>query len=171
MARGFTIRLGALLGDDPRDYAEFVRSGLRSLIIANVWAYRHDPTLPSVYDAGCVYRREAPGNEQFCDVRTVLERGFGDCEDLACGVASWRIVRTGELARPQITWTRLPTGRYLYHITVLRADGTTEDPSRELGMGNEPGEYVPRGAFYVYQLFPGRSGLVPPPVPIERVSA
>jgi hypothetical protein len=171
--RGFTIRLEtAGFGKDPEEYAEFVRNGLRNLIMANTWAYRHDLTLPSVYAAGVEYRREPPGHEQFCDVTAVLSRGFGDCEDLACAVAAWRVVRTGENARPNITWKPLSPRHWLYHITVLRGDGSREDPSLALGMGNEPGEWRQRGRMWVYELFSGRRGVVPPSVPvIERFAA
>lgn len=170
--RGFTIRLETSgFGDDPQQYAEFVRNGLRDLTMANLWSYRHDPKLPSVYDAGIVYRREPRGYEQFCDVLTVLRRGWGDCEDLACAVAAWRVVRTGELARPRITWKPLGGGHWLYHIRVNRADGSVEDPSAALGMRDEPGEWVQRDGFWKYELFPGRDGVVPDPLPVvERIA-
>lgn len=170
--RGFSIRLETQgFGREPAEMAEFVRNGLANLIMANRWAYRHDSSLPSIYQAGVVYRREPPGHEQFCDVARVLRRGHGDCEDLSCAVAAWRVERTGELCKPRITWKPLDASgrRWLYHITVSRADGSVEDPSRELGMNHEPGEWVQRGKMWVYELFPGRSGLVPEPAPvIER---
>lgn len=171
---GFTIRLEtAGFGRDPRTYAEFVRNGLENLIMANTWAYRNNPSLPSVYDAGVVYRREPRGHEQFADISTVLRRGHGDCEDLATAVAAWRVVRTGEAARPDLRWTPLnDRGAWLYHITVARADGSEEDPSKLLGMGKEPGRWVQRGKLWVYELFPGRTGFVPAPLPvIERNAA
>lgn len=171
--RGIAIHLETEgFGRDPRAYASFIRNALRSLIMVNVYAYENDPTLPSIYEAGAVYRREPPGYEQFCDVSTVLRRGYFDCEDGACAVAAWRIVRTGELARPCITWKPLSAIHHLYHITVLRANGTREDPSKLCGMGNEPGEYVQRGPLWVYELFSGRRGFVPPSVPVlERHAA
>lgn len=173
MSRGFTIRLEATgFGRDPRYYAEFVRNGLRNLTMANVWAYEQNPRLPSVYDAGVEYRREPPGNEQFKDVVSVLRDGHGDCEDLACAVAAWRVVRRGELAQPNVNWKPLGPRNWLYHITVQRPGLPDEDPSKLLGMGNEPGEYVQRGRLWVYELFPGRRGVVPKPVPVvERKSA
>jgi len=164
--RGFTIRLETPgFGSDPEQYSEFVRNGLRDLTMANVWAYEHDPHLASLKEAGVEYRREPPGNEQFKDVVAVLRDGYGDCEDLACAQAAWRTVRTGELCSPFITWKALGAGRWLYHITVLRADGTREDPSRELGMNHEPGEWKLRGALWVYEMLPGRHGVTPKPVP------
>ena len=118
--RGFTIRLEAPgFGRNPAAFAEFVRNGLRNLTMANLYAYRSDPLLPSVYEAGVVYRREPPGNEQFKDVHAVLQDGHGDCEDLACAVAAFRTVRTGEACTPTITWKPLGPNGWLYHITVL----------------------------------------------------
>jgi len=171
--RGIAIHLETGgFGSDPRVYAQFVRNALRDLIMVNVFAYQSDPTLPSIYDAGLVYRREPPGYEQFCDVATILRRGWFDCEDGSCAVASWRVVRTGELARPCITWKALSPSHWLYHITVLRADGSREDPSALRGMRDEPGEWVRRGQLWVYELFSGRRGFVPEPVPvIERLAA
>lgn len=166
--RGFTIRLESPgFGSDPTAYAEFVRNGLRNLTMANLYAYRSDPLLPGVYDAGVEYRREPPGNEQFKDVVAVLRDKHGDCEDLACAVAAWRTIRTGELCSPTVTWKPLGPGRWLYHITVMRADGTREDPSRQLGMNHEPGEWTREGNLWVYKMFPGRHGVTPKPVPVR----
>lgn len=170
--RGFTIRLETPgFGSDPAAYAEFVRNGLRDLTMANLYAYRSDPLLPGVYEAGVEYRREPPGNEQFKDVVAVLRDKHGDCEDLACAVAAWRTVRTGELCSPQITWKPMGPGRWLYHITVCRADGSREDPSAKLGMNHEPGEWQRQGSLWVYKLFAGRTGVVPQPVPFRTKEA
>ena len=168
MSKGFQIRLDTPgFGKNPDEYSEFVRNGLRDLTMANLFAYRNAPHLPSIAEAGVQYRREPPGHEQFKDVHAVLNDGFGDCEDLACAQAAWRTVRTGELCSPFITWKPYGSG-FLYHITVLRADGTREDPSRDRGMGNEPGQWVQRGALIRYELFEGRTGVIPPPVPALR---
>ena len=166
--RGFTIRLDTPgFGSDPAAYAEFVRNGLRNLSMANRHAYQSDPFLPGVYDAGVEYRREPPGNEQFKDVVAVLNDKHGDCEDLSCAVAAWRTVRTGELCSPTVTWKPLGNRRWLYHITVMRADGTREDPSKLLGMNREPGEWTQVGAMWVYKMFPGRHGVAPKSVPVR----
>lgn len=165
--RGFTIRLEAPgFGRDPAAFAEFVRNGLRNLTMANLYAYRSDPSLPCIYDAGVEYRREPPGNEQFKDVVSVLRDKHGDCEDLSCAQAAYRTVRTGELCTPVVTWKPAGNG-WLYHITVMRADGTREDPSRKLGMNHEPGEWRQEGALWVYRMFPGRTGVRPQPVPVR----
>jgi hypothetical protein len=47
-------------------------------------------------------------------------------------------VRTGENAKPFISWQIINSAKYgnftLYHIRVKRADGSIEDPSKILGM-------------------------------------
>lgn len=167
--RGFAVHLETPgLGEQPRSVARIVNEGLQDLITVNSLAYERDPKLPGIYEAGVVYRREAPGHEQFCDVHAVLNRGYGDCEDLSAAVVSWRRVRLGEFARPRVTWKRMSAGRWLFHITVLRGDGkTVEDPSALLGMRDEPGDWRLRGALWIYELKPGRRGVVPRPVPIH----
>jgi hypothetical protein len=61
-----------------------------------------------------------------------------NCEDLACYRVAELRVRTGEPAKPRVTSRIIPSPKYgnftLYHITVLRADGSVEDPSAILGM-------------------------------------
>lgn len=166
--KGFSIRLESPgFGSDPEQYAEFVRNGLRNLIMANEYAYRSDPLLPGIYAAGVEYRREPPGYEQFKDVVAVLHDGYGDCEDLACAQAAYRTIRTGEKCSPLVTWQQRAPGQWLYHITVLRADGTREDPSRLLGMNHEPGEYRQRGGLWKYDFFEGRTGVRPASVPVR----
>ena len=170
--KGFDIRLDTPgFGSNPAQYAEFVRNGLRDLTMANLYAYHSDPLLPGPYEAGVEYRREPPGNEQFKDVCAVLNDGYGDCEDLACAVAAWRTVRNGELCTPFITWQSSGPNHWQYHITVLRADGTREDPSRETGMNREPGAWVIDGALWRYKMFPGRQGVTPKPVPVRTKEA
>jgi hypothetical protein len=96
---------------------------------------------PPLYQSGVVYVPEPPGREHWQDVPTTLERGKGDCEDLA----SWRIAELrvkGERAIPWVTWRRVGDG-LRFHALVKRADGTIEDPSARLGM-YEWSEYLAR---------------------------
>lgn len=170
-----TIHSGARgFGRDPAAYAEFVRQAVETLITVNEWAYRQNPSLPDLYAAGLVYRREAPGWESFEDALSILDKGHFDCEDGAAMRVAWLRIRQNEPAHARITWQpKDPEGRaYLYHVTVRRASGAVEDPSRDRGMGNEPGEWVRRSNLWVYTLYPGRTGLVPAPRPvIERFAA
>ena len=61
-----------------------------------------------------------------------------NCEDLACYRVAELRVRAGESCKPYITWQMVNSRKYgtftLYHIRVLRKDGSIEDPSKILGM-------------------------------------
>jgi hypothetical protein len=101
--------------------------------IDRLWLRTH-PKTPRLYQSGVVYRAEPIGREDWRDISAVLHYGNGDCEDLAC----WRAAELRELdgidARPTYRW-RQRDGIRVYHILVKLPDGTTEDPSRKLGMG------------------------------------
>lgn len=85
--------------------------------------------LPSLYRAGIRYRPEptrGKGVEYFDDPWTVLARGNGDCDDLVV----WRageLLAAGEPASIICQW-KPPR----YHVAVRRADGSAEDPSKNL---------------------------------------
>lgn len=129
-----------LFGDDAsRARSEVVlRLFLEALTAANVAYLQSHPDAPTVYGSGVRYRTEkpkvkgAPIPEEWLTVPYIVQRGWGDCEDLAC----WRcaeLLLTGVKATPAFTFRRV--GRYsVYHIFVRLPDGSTEDPSRRLGM-------------------------------------
>lgn len=72
--------------------------------------------------------------EEFAAIPAIIERGWGDCDDLS----PWRCAELrerGEPAKIRIQWKRNPSnGQKLFHIVVRRADGSIEDPSLLLGM-------------------------------------
>jgi hypothetical protein len=83
--------------------------------------------LPKLYSSGGIYQR-APAraggsSEEWQTPAVTLASGRGDCEDLA----TWRAAETGGRAVP----VRVRSG---WHIIVINRDGSTEDPSRRLGM-------------------------------------
>jgi hypothetical protein len=100
------------------------------------------PQTPPLYRSGVRYEptydeRAVPGLDDWQDVAECLDRGTGTCADLV----AWRVaelrVRHRERARVRITVheSRTPRGTHAtYHITLWRADGRVEDPSRLLGM-------------------------------------
>lgn len=76
------------------------------------------------------------GCEVFRDIPSILEKGQVDCDNLAC----WRVAELrcqGVEAVPYIIWREGPRGT-TYHALLRHPDGTSEDPSRILGMGEEP---------------------------------
>lgn len=109
---------------------------LQGLVGINRTWFEQYPATPHLYDTEVVYRPER-SSEVWFDIPSILKRGHGDCEDLAC----WRVAELntwGIRARPYIKWRKMPSGRMVYHAAVLRPDGKIEDPSRALGMGGHP---------------------------------
>lgn len=89
---------------------------------------------PPLYRAGVRYVGEPDGDEHWRSIPVVLSLGHADCKSLA----AWRVAelrQTGERARCRFSSKRTTTGR-LWHIFVVRADGSEEDPSRILGMSD-----------------------------------
>lgn len=101
--------------------------------------------VPPLYRAGVRYMEEplnilklggspAERVEDFALIPAIIERGWGDCDDLA----PWRCAelrKHGEHAKIRIQWKRHPqSGAKIYHVLVRRGDGSIEDPSLKLGM-------------------------------------
>jgi hypothetical protein len=127
----FQLRAFERLSDERRIRA--LERLLEALCDVNAeWLIEH-PEAPWLYRSGVRYESEPPGRDDWQDIPETLVRLGGDCEDLAC----WRIaelrVRVGEPVRPIVKRT-LYGPRTVYHVAVVRADGSLEDPSRLLGM-------------------------------------
>lgn len=107
---------------------------LDALIHANVCWLRRNPGAPLVYSAGVPYTAEPPGRDNWQDIPRTLRLKEGDCEDLAAArVAELRVRFNEPAARPNVIYKQM--GRFtLFHIQVVRADGSVEDPSKHLGM-------------------------------------
>lgn len=91
---------------------------------------------PPLYAAGVRYKREP--RDVWRHAGDVLKSRWGDCEDLA----AWRAAElraSGEDPRAFVAVYQ--SGPKRYHAIVGRGDGTTEDPSRRLGM--QPGGKSP----------------------------
>ncbi|UJR87308.1 MULTISPECIES: hypothetical protein [Sandaracinus] len=120
-----------------------LRAMLMALSAINTLYLREYPQTPSLYESGVVYRAEPLPQERWQALPSLIEQGFGDCEDLSCGRVGDLVVREGIQARPDFRFTRFneqghvdDRGRFsLYHIVVRRPDGSIEDPSALLGMG------------------------------------
>jgi hypothetical protein len=105
---------------------------LNRLVDLNRWLYR-TRDLPGLYESGVRYHREkqVPGRkpvERWLAVDALYQAGTGDCEDLAAARVGW-LRNKGEPAK-----IRLTRKGKLWHVTVRRANGEVEDPSRRLGM-------------------------------------
>jgi len=121
----------------PVSAAAFAAS-IEGLVKLNLHILRGDGKFPPLYDSGVVYKREPA--DVWRDIRTVYKSGWGDCEDLAAiRVAQLRFTGEDEQAHVAV----YQSGARKYHAIVARSDGTTEDPSRRLGM--LPGGRSPYG--------------------------
>lgn len=110
--------------------------------INQIWLHFH-PNTPNIEDTDVRYHVEEETDDHFaeewCDIPTILRQGWGDCDDLACAlVAEYRCGRHGPPveADPLIKW-KFDGRRFVYHMLVCFPDGSTRDPSKELGMGDE----------------------------------
>lgn len=120
---------------------------------------------------GAKWKPEPPGDEHFDLAPTILQRGWGDCDDWApYEAASLRVTGVDPGARAVVR----RSGPKRWHAVVLRSSGQIDDPSRWAGMGKggRPGvhgmapELAPR---YVASVSPLQPGLVAPRVAINLV--
>lgn len=120
--------------DEDRDLSErALVHALEVLTLADEAYLRRNPGTPDLYRAGVRYQAEPIPQEQWKAIPYVLRDKHGDCEDLAAWrVASYRV--RGIAARPTFIWRKVGQVK-IYHILVELPNGTIEDPSRILGMG------------------------------------
>ncbi len=116
---------------------------LEALAWSNVAYLRAHPDTPRFFDAvGLRYLQDPPGREWWKGVERCLGTGVADCKSLA----AWRVAEcrlyAGEdgkqgkgLCRFELRRYEVGGGRVTYHVTLIRGDDTTEDPSSVLGMG------------------------------------
>lgn len=117
----------------PETMAYLISSWVESLARTNLVYLQLYPDTVPLYDSYVYYQQEPPGLEDFFDIPTLLEQGYGDCEDLA----AWRIAEywfTGNYASPLVTWTEYDNGDIEFHVQVHTPQGI-EDPSWVKGMG------------------------------------
>lgn len=122
----------------PAERALLFRALLEPVIFQNRLLVRRG-LVPRLYESRVRYREEpwqGRGLEEFAPANIVMQRGWGDCDDLA----AWRAAElreAGDLrAGVKIYWRLDPQGNArLYHAETRHGDGRVEDPSRLLGMG------------------------------------
>jgi hypothetical protein len=102
------------------------------------------PTDLQLIRRGAIWKPEPPGDEHFDHAKEIEERGWGDCDDWA-PLRAGRLRATGE--DPGARAVVKKSGHKRWHATVLRSDGSEDDPSIDAGMP-APGRSVGiRGAF------------------------
>ena len=84
-----------------------------------------------LYEAGIQYRREPLGREGWQSAHQTMLRGDGDCEDLV----AWRVAELWILGESGASPRCYAPRQGLIHCVVRRANGSSEDPSKILGMG------------------------------------
>lgn len=126
-------------GADPALDAERLRLSVEVLAAANEVLFRRHPATPGVYESRVFYYRPEPADEDddFDDWAVVLERGYGDCEDLVAARIAELRVRHGVAARAGFDRRMVQTAKgpqERIHTWVLHPDGSREDIARALGM-------------------------------------
>jgi hypothetical protein len=119
--------------EPPSLTGEYLQALLDCLVQIDIIYLRQHPETPPLYEAGVRYRREPLGAERWRAIPHVIAARAGDCEDLGSWLTAQYIL-AGETSCRAISKGRKTARGWLYHILVLRADGTIEDPSRVLGM-------------------------------------
>lgn len=107
---------------------------LAALTALNEQFIREHPQVPHLYASGIRYQREGKTKsgrqkEKWLTYPLMLLLKHADCEDLSAALAAfYRVqgIKAVAVARESSIG---------YHIVVQLPDGTIEDPSRKLGMG------------------------------------
>lgn len=131
------IRLGVDPGIDLDTMGEAIDAALEASTVSQVPLIENGK-VPDIRDAihkGKVkWRPEPPGDEHFDDAKTVLSRGWGDCDDLAPWLAA-SLRASGE--DPNARAFVYQSGPKRWHAVVESGDGRVLDPSRWAGMGGK----------------------------------
>jgi hypothetical protein len=130
------IRLAVPDELDDHDRKEALDAALEAVTIANKGLYRKGvmPRISGLIKSGAVkWKPEPPGDEHFDLASTVIQRGWGDCDDLA---PAWAGQLRASGTDPQARAFVRRSGPTRWHALVRRGDGTIEDPSRHAGMGH-----------------------------------
>lgn len=127
-------------GSSPETNADALRALLDGLILLNL-AYLRTHTVPALYQSGVRYGR----TEVWDTIPALYEKGYGDCKSLTAAMIAERLVR-GVQAYPvfRFDYRKDGSGELDFHILVQNPDGTFEDPSKVLGMGQNENTRMPR---------------------------
>lgn len=101
------------------------------------------PTSQQLLDKGAIWQPEKPGDEHFDHGGIINSRGHGDCDDWApLHAATLRVTGQDPEARAVVR----KSGPKRWHATVIRGDGTEDDPSLAAGMPGPARQIGARGA-------------------------
>jgi hypothetical protein len=91
------------------------------------------PTADRAIADGIKWKPEPPGDEHFDLPSTVMQRGNGDCDDLA---PYWAGTLRATGKDPKARAIVKKSGPTRWHAIVRRGDGSIDDPSKAAGMGS-----------------------------------
>lgn len=113
------------------------------------------PTDLQLIEQGAKWQPEPPGQEHFDHGAKISQRGWGDCDDWA-PLRAARLRVTGE--DPGARAVVRKSGPRRWHATVVRSDGTEDDPSLDAGMPGPARTVGIRGA-WLPSMFHRTSGV------------
>lgn len=104
---------------------------LETLTRINQAYLANHPDTPPLYQSGLVYQPEF-GTEEWQDIPTTFERGYGDCEDLAAHISA-EFRNSGIDSKPYLRM-QMHNNAFRIHALAQLPNGDIEDPSLKLGM-------------------------------------
>ena len=155
------IRLGVSPDIDTATMGEAIDAALEASTVSQVPLIRDGkvPDIRTIIKKGKIqWKPEPPGDEHFDDAKTVLSRGWGDCDDLAPWLAA-SMRASGEA--PDARAFVYQSGPKRWHAVVDRGDGKVLDPSRWAGMGRRRVQGV--GAAATSPMWAGKLGIATHP--------
>lgn len=122
--RPYRLTFALELDDAPASSARalFVINQLLQCLFAIDIAYlKGHPQAPSLADSGVQFMAEPPGQEDWQDIPTTREMGYGDAEDLAAWYAAEQWVRGGRRLYPEFQPVAGPQGVATYRVGIRDA--------------------------------------------------
>lgn len=153
------IRLGVSPDIDLDTMGEAIDAALEATTVSQVPLIESGkvPDIRKAIKAGKVkWKPEPPGDEHFDDAKTVLSRGWGDCDDLAPWLAA-SLRASGE--DPDARAFVYQSGPKRWHAVVESGDGRVLDPSKWAGMGGKKKPITGIGAAAWAPMWPEQLGI------------
>lgn len=123
-----------ILGSSPVENAQVLEKMVELLIDIDLIHLKHHPQTPLLASAdfGVVYGRTV----EWMSIPSMYLAGYADCKSLA-SMRIAEIRNKGRVARPVFRFRQNDRGGTDYHILVQTAVNSFQDPSKELGMGQD----------------------------------
>lgn len=113
------------------------------------------PTSHQLIEQGAKWKPEPPGDEHFDHGAMIASRGWGDCDDWApLHAATLRVTGADRGAKAVVR----KSGPRRWHATVIRSDGSEDDPSLAAGMPGRSRSVGAQGP-WLPLMFPAQSGV------------